>query len=271
MKQNHKNSFKKSLLLYWENTETYEKALESEEFVNSPHRQKACSFVSPDGLILDLGCGRGANAVHLRDCRYVGLDISFSLLPKISLQSRCFVNGDAELLPFRDQTFDGVIATFVLEHSTDPQRLLSEVCRVVRQGGRIVLLGPSWDFPWWYPNSLRSQVGSSSLKRLKYTVKRFIGQIIGWLFGLLPFHTISDPDCLRNEEFVHDADAVYVVWAWEVVKFMSRLGCHLIHWEVDDRLLGHRWFVRLLKHFLLRLPLYQYAGSTLFLVFERVK
>jgi SAM-dependent methyltransferase len=131
--------------------------------------------------------------------------------------------GDAELLPFHDQTFDGVIATFVLEHSTDPQRLLSEVCRVVRRGGRIVLLGPSWDFPWWYPNSLRSQVGSSSLKRLKYTVKRFIGQIIEWLFGLLPFHTINDPDCLRNKEFVHDADAVYIVWAWGVVKFMNRL------------------------------------------------
>jgi hypothetical protein len=111
-------------------------------------------------------------------------------------------------------------------------------------------------------------VGSSPLKRLKYTVKRFIGQIIGGLFGLLPFYT-NDPDCLRSEEFVHDADAVYVVWAWEVVKFMSRLGCRLIHWEVGERLLGHRWFIRCLKRLLMRLPLYQYAGSTLLLVFER--
>jgi len=109
-----------------------------------------------------------------------------------------------------------------------------------------------------FPNSLRSQVGSSPLKRLKYIVKRFIG-----------LYTINDPDCLRSEEFVHDADAVYVVWAWEVVKFMSRLGCRLIHWEVDERLLGHRWFIRCLKRLLMRLPLYQYAGSTLLLVFER--
>jgi len=256
-------------MLYWEkSSKTYAKALKSEDCVNSPHRQKACLFVPPDSLILDLGCGRGQNAVHLRGYRYVGLDISFSLLPKNSQESKCFINGDAELLPFRDQTFGAVIATFVLEHSTNPQRLLSEACRVVRQGGRIVLLGPSWDFPWWYPNSLRSRVSSSLLERLRYTTKRFIGQVVGWLFGLLPFYIVDDPDCFR-EEFVHDADAVYVVWAWEVVKFMGRLGCRLIHWEVDDRLLGHRKFVRFLKRLLLRLPLYQYAGSTLLLVFEK--
>jgi ubiquinone/menaquinone biosynthesis C-methylase UbiE len=135
MKQSRRDSLKKSLLLYWENTKTYGEILESRNCIDSPHRQKACEFVPPDSLVLDLGCGRGANAVHLRGCRYVGLDISFSLPPKGYTGKRCFVEGDAEMLPFRNETFDAVVATFVLEHSTDPQRLLTEACRVVRRGG----------------------------------------------------------------------------------------------------------------------------------------
>jgi len=68
---------------------------------------------------------------------------------------------------------------------------------------------------------------------------------------------------------VCDADAVYVVWMYEVVRQMKRWGCRLIHDEVDDRLLGTRAWARRLKQFLLGLPPYRWAGSAVLLVFER--
>lgn len=141
------------------------------------------------------------------------------------------------------------------------------MCRVVRLGGVIVLLGPTWDFPWWYPNSLRTRM-SSSLFRMKYAIKRFAAQMMGWWFGRFPFTIVNDPDCF-HAPFVHDADAVYIVWTYEVTQVMRQLGCRLIYWEVDDRLLGHRLAVRLLKRLMMLLPPFRYAGSTLLLVFQR--
>jgi len=68
------------------------------------------------------------------------------------------VCGDADKLPFGDESFDATISTFALEHCVNPVRMLHEMRRVVRPGGRIVLLRPSWDLPFWYPNSVQSKL-----------------------------------------------------------------------------------------------------------------
>lgn len=148
-----------------------------------------------------------------------------------------------------------------------PVGVLKEIWRVVRPGGRIVLLGPTWDLPFWYPNALRSKA-HKTLWRLTYTMKRALGQLGGWLFGRLPFLIIDDPDVLHRE-FECDADAVYVVWSYEVIRVMKRCGCRLIHAEVDERLWGRHMLVRFLKHLLFLLPPYRYAGSTVLMVFDR--
>jgi SAM-dependent methyltransferase len=52
------------------------------------------------------------------------------------------VNTDALHLPLRNESIDCVLNMSVLEHVTSPERLVDEICRVIRPGGLVVLGGP---------------------------------------------------------------------------------------------------------------------------------
>jgi len=235
---------------------------------DSPHRERAASFIPQGSCILDVACGSAANAIWLtRRGTYFGADISQLGLRRAQHKNLQLICADAEKLPFAHSSFDAVISTYALEHCVHPARVLREMSRVVRPNGRIVLLGPSWDLPFWYPNALQSCAGTPGWRR-SYTWKRLLGQLRGWLLGRLPFFIIEDPDALRLP-FVYDADAVYVVWSYEVIQVMKSWGLRLVHCDVDDRMLGTHAAVRLFKRLLYRLPPYRYAGSTILMVFER--
>ncbi|MDH3998069.1 MAG: class I SAM-dependent methyltransferase [Desulfuromonadales bacterium] len=92
------------------------------------------------GRLLDAGAGRGAYrellAQHIDD--YVGLDVAPS--PATALV------GDAQRLPFADNSFDTVFCSQVLEHVPQPWSAIAEFERVVKPGGYVVLTVPhlSW-------------------------------------------------------------------------------------------------------------------------------
>jgi ubiquinone/menaquinone biosynthesis C-methylase UbiE len=106
---------------------------------------------------LDLGCGTGVVLKALYDknpaAQYVGLDISEKMLaiaeerlnPEISLML-----GDAENLPYPDNSFDIVSCTESFHHYPDPQKALSEVRRVLKNGGRFILCDTwtIWPLRW---------------------------------------------------------------------------------------------------------------------------
>lgn len=261
-------SLKKRLVSFWNSREAYWDPISTSEARESPEREKAVSFLPEGGRVLDVACGSAANAALIgRRCSYVGADISPTGLHRAVGSPLCLVCGDVEQLPFAGDSFDGTISTFALEHSVNPVRMLQEMHRVVRPGGRIVLLGPSWDLPFWYPNAMQSDMQDPG-RRLAYTWRRLLGQAGGWLFGRLPFFRVEEPDVFHRD-LVNDADAVYVVWTYEVIQLMKRFGCRLIHAEVDDRMWGTSSLVRLMKRILYALPPYRHAGSTVLLVFER--
>jgi len=253
---------------FWNTESVYWEPLTEEVAANSTHRAKAASFIPEGSRILDVACGSAANSLWLLPRgKYFGTDISQGGLQRVQRAGLRLTCADAEELPFVSGCFDAVIATYALEHSLNPVRMLHEMHRVVRPGGRIVLLGPTWDLPFWFPNALRSKA-NSHFWRFAYTSKRLIGQIGGYFLGRSPFLVIEEPDALM-QPFICDSDAVYVVWSYEVIRQMKRCGCRLIHCEVDDHLLGSSPPVRTFKKLLMLLPLYRYAGSTLLMVFER--
>lgn len=263
-----RSQLKQRLVEFWNTQQVYWDGITDEVSANTPYRGRAASFIAEGSRILDVACGSAANAQWLRPRgAYFGSDISQGGLKRVQQQGLNLVCADAEALPFSDGAFDAVIATFALEHSIRPVLVLREMCRIVRRAGRIVLLGPTWDLPFWYPAALQSKSEKPGWRR-SYTWKRLLGQLRGWLFGRLPFLFVEDPDAL-SRPFVYDADTVYVVWSYEVIRQMKRWGFRLVHCEVDDRLLGHRVLVRLFKRLLYLLPLYRYAGSTSLMVFER--
>ncbi|MBP2370488.1 methyltransferase domain-containing protein [Pseudonocardia parietis] len=58
--------------------------------------------------------------------------------------------GDAAALPYAGDTFDAAVSTQVYEYVADLPRAFAELCRVVRPGGRVVLLDTDWDSVVWH-------------------------------------------------------------------------------------------------------------------------
>ena len=89
--------------------------------------------------ILDVGCGPGLFSAPLALQNYlVGLDVSSQML-RLAGDSFHPVLADAVHLPFSGNTFDVVLAIETLQHSENSEALISEVCRVVKPGGQVIL------------------------------------------------------------------------------------------------------------------------------------
>lgn len=89
--------------------------------------------------VLDIGAGTGRLSIKMANAgaQVTALDISEEMLKKLHVQCSMFniVVGDAESLPFADESFDIVIATFLIVHLKDPRCFFDEVYRVLKDGG----------------------------------------------------------------------------------------------------------------------------------------
>src|ERR1041385_7358606 len=100
--------------------------------------------------ILDVGCGTGANLLMLSKYGDAeGVDLSEDAVAVCRERGLENVKlGAAEKLPYEDGTFDLVTALDVVEHLDDDLGGLSEMRRVLRPGGRVLLFVPTFMFLW---------------------------------------------------------------------------------------------------------------------------
>jgi demethylmenaquinone methyltransferase/2-methoxy-6-polyprenyl-1,4-benzoquinol methylase len=126
-------------------------------------RRKAVKLanVKPTDRVVDVACGTGDLTEAFRqagDCsgdplanvaaRYVGVDFTFEMLPIALRKSACynfascirFVNGDAQSLPLPGAFADIISIAFGIRNVQDPAKALSEFRRVLRPGGRLIIL-----------------------------------------------------------------------------------------------------------------------------------
>ncbi len=100
--------------------------------------------------VLDLGCGPadGASWLRQKGIDAIGLDYSFGMLEKArrdrALAGR-LTRGDAGHLPFKDGAFDKLVCTNSFHHYPDHVRALTEMRRVLKPGGLLVLVDPRQD------------------------------------------------------------------------------------------------------------------------------
>jgi ubiquinone/menaquinone biosynthesis C-methylase UbiE len=106
--------------------------------------------VGPGDLAVDLACGPGTLA--LRFAKHVRWMCAYDLTPAILLRARqkaaqegllqklSFAIGDAQSLPFADACLDLAVTSYSLHHISDPARVIREMARVVKRGGRVGLI-----------------------------------------------------------------------------------------------------------------------------------
>jgi len=110
--------------------------------------------------VLDVGTGPGFLAAEIGETvgpsgHVYGIDLSEALLKVANAQGTHqpwveFCYGDAARIPFPDNFFDIVISTQVLEYISHVNNALIELYRVLRPGGRVVLLDTDWDSIVWH-------------------------------------------------------------------------------------------------------------------------
>ncbi len=100
-------------------------------------RRRAASHL-PEGTVLDLGSGTGAAAPIFGSRRVVALDPVHEMLALSPIAER--VVGVGEALPFASGSLDGVFSAYVFRNLSSVDGTLAEMARVLRPGGRAVVV-----------------------------------------------------------------------------------------------------------------------------------
>lgn len=146
----------------------FEKYYSGRRFFDGHYRDLIAAHLKPGSRLLDAGCGR-----HMKYCgdlaglaRVVGIDFDEPLETDNS-EPPFGVRGDIHRLPFPSDAFDIVISRSVVEHLADPAQVFREWNRVLRPGGKVVILTPNkYDYvsllaavtPHWFHRALVSRI-----------------------------------------------------------------------------------------------------------------
>ncbi len=137
--------------------------------------------------VLDVGCGDGELAVALweQGAQVAGIDVSVAMIAAACRRAErqgakiTFAVGTAERLPFAPATFDRVVAVTVLCFVDDAASALSEIGRVLRPGGRLVIgeLG-QWS-TWAAERRLRGRLGHPVWRRARFRTADELRNLVG--------------------------------------------------------------------------------------------
>lgn len=205
---------------------------ESHRYRAYPWLYEAAEFRNHAGeRVLEIGCGTGSDLLQFAKHGAIatGIDITpeHLRLARERVGSRAQVlNGDGTNIPFENETFDYVYSHGVLHHLDEPRRMVDEIFRVLRPGGRfnvhvyarwsywppLLMLKHGWNWKLWIENSrepvhidlydgrrLRQLFAPAtiSIEKFEFKYMRLLERWLGWFLvarGEKPT-TVSSPSC----------------------------------------------------------------------------
>ncbi|NNK97306.1 MAG: methyltransferase domain-containing protein [Desulfobacterales bacterium] len=123
-------------------------------------------------LILDVGCGTGVFTLDILSygTKIFGIDISTPMLSQAVKKTCTYpfyaIAGDMSVLPFPDESFDKVYSMTALEFVADAKKAVSELDRVIRPGGRVVLTTLNSLSPWAERRKKEGEKGHTLFKHM---------------------------------------------------------------------------------------------------------
>lgn len=175
----------------------------------------------PGSSVLEAGCGVGAQTVILTKnspkAQFLSIDISAESLKKAQdnvrnrdIHNVAFRQADIHRLPFKGGRFDAIFVCFVLEHLSDPHRVLPELKRVLKPGGEITVIEGDHGSCFWHPETeaslkvwscmIRAQaihghdanIGRRIVPLLHHAGFKVLGSAPKWVYGDLKHPELLD-------------------------------------------------------------------------------
>jgi arsenite methyltransferase len=127
------------------------------DVVEQRRATRALLALQPGETVLDIGSGPGFLADEMAaevgsEGAVHGVDPSEAMLAIARRRESAveYAIGDAVSLPYADESFDAIVSTQVYEYVPDMPAALAEARRVLRPGGRLLILDTDWDAVVWH-------------------------------------------------------------------------------------------------------------------------
>ncbi len=167
-------------------TRRFYELVEGHRYEKEWHIPEAAGFASTQGLkVLEIGCGLGTDGAQFAaaGAEYTGVDLTDAAIELAQKRFELFTlpgkfqTADAEKLDFADDSFDLVYSHGVLHHTPNPERAVREIYRVLRPGGRAVVM-------LYHRDSYNYRVNISILRRAG-------AQLLRWEPGVSLVHRLT--------------------------------------------------------------------------------
>lgn len=176
-------------------TRRFYELVEAHRYASEWHIPAAADFASAGGLkVLEIGCGLGTDGAKFAQAGadYTGVDLTEAAVELARKRFELFElpgkfqTADAENLEFADESFDLVYSHGVLHHTPDTAKAIREVHRVLRPGGRAIVM-------LYHRGSYNYRINISVMRRAG-------AQLLRWESGVKLVHRITgEPlDSLRE-------------------------------------------------------------------------
>jgi len=133
--------------------------------------------------IIEIGCGTGEDIIKIAEkgFRVFGCDISEKMVEKTKqkLKERKkeekaeFFVADAEMLPFKANSFDASLIVAALHHLENPKKALNEIARITKPNGFVIIGSEPNSWPYYFKKIKHSKIGKKivSVFRKDYNVE----------------------------------------------------------------------------------------------------
>jgi SAM-dependent methyltransferase len=176
-------------------TRRFYELVEAHRYATEWHIPKAADFARAHGLkVLEIGCGLGTDGAQfaIAGAHYTGVDLTGAAVELARRRFELydlpgkFQTADAENLDFADESFDLVYSHGVLHHTPDTAKAIREIHRVLRPGGRAIVM-------LYHRNSYNYRVNISLLRRAG-------AQLLKWDNGVRLVHKLTGESLDKLEE-----------------------------------------------------------------------